>query len=155
MNPFPEVLRSIRECFERSTSCLEEADSAFAPRPGMFTAAQQVAHAAQAVEWFVEGAFRPEGFSIDFGAMDTRVRKVTSLAEARSWLARAFDRAAEAFGSRGLDELAAPLPPGPIMGGAPRSNVIAAISDHTAHHRGALTVYARLLDRVPAMPYGA
>ncbi len=26
-------------------------------------------------------------------------------------------------------------------------------SSHTAHHRGALAVYARLLGKVPAMPY--
>jgi uncharacterized damage-inducible protein DinB len=26
--------------------------------------------------------------------------------------------------------------------------------EHTAHHRGALTVYSRLLGKVPPMPYG-
>jgi hypothetical protein len=26
-------------------------------------------------------------------------------------------------------------------------------TDHTAHHRGALTVYSRLLGKVPKMPY--
>ena len=31
--------------------------------------------------------------------------------------------------------------------------IVGGIEDHTAHHRGALTVYARLLDRVPPMPY--
>jgi len=35
----------------------------------------------------------------------------------------------------------------------PRLVVIGAISDHTAHHRGALTVYARLLGKEPKMPY--
>jgi len=25
--------------------------------------------------------------------------------------------------------------------------------EHTAHHRGALTVYSRVLGKVPAMPY--
>jgi uncharacterized damage-inducible protein DinB len=39
------------------------------------------------------------------------------------------------------------------MGGAPRLSVIGAISDHTAHHRGALTVYSRLLGKVPKLPY--
>lgn len=28
------------------------------------------------------------------------------------------------------------------------------VSCHTAHHRGALTVYARALGKTPAMPYG-
>jgi len=31
--------------------------------------------------------------------------------------------------------------------------VINAIVDHTAHHRGALSVYARLPGKVPMMPY--
>ena len=42
---------------------------------------------------------------------------------------------------------------GQIMGGAPRMAVISAITDHTAHHRGALTVYARMNTIVPPMPY--
>jgi uncharacterized damage-inducible protein DinB len=31
--------------------------------------------------------------------------------------------------------------------------IFGAITDHTAHHRGALTVYARLNGIVPPMPY--
>jgi uncharacterized damage-inducible protein DinB len=46
------------------------------------------------------------------------------------------------------------LPPGPIMGGVPRMAIFGAITDHTAHHRGALTVYARVSGIVPPMPYG-
>ena len=45
------------------------------------------------------------------------------------------------------------LPAGPIMGGDPRFVIFGALTDHTAHHRGALTVYARLLGKVPPMPY--
>ncbi|MCF8432232.1 MAG: DinB family protein [Melioribacteraceae bacterium] len=32
--------------------------------------------------------------------------------------------------------------------------VVGAIADHSAHHRGALAVYARLAGKVPKMPYG-
>jgi uncharacterized damage-inducible protein DinB len=39
------------------------------------------------------------------------------------------------------------------MGGEPISSIVGAISDHTAHHRGALTVYSRLLGKTPLMPY--
>ena len=46
-----------------------------------------------------------------------------------------------------------PLPPGPIMGGQPRLAIFGALTDHSAHHRGALTVYSRLLGKVPPMPY--
>ena len=51
------------------------------------------------------------------------------------------------------EELRASLPPGPIMGGVPREAFVNGLADHTAHHRGALTVYSRLLGKVPDMPY--
>lgn len=145
-------LKSTHAFFIRSTQCLTEADSEFAPVPGTWSVAQQVAHAAQTVEWFVEGAFRPEGFDTDWDKLLAAVAAVRSLSEARAWLDRAFAHATEFIASRPAAELAEPLPPG-IMGGAPRAAVVSAIADHSAHHRGALTVYSRLLGRVPAMPY--
>ena len=42
----------------------------------------------------------------------------------------------------------------PILGARPRYELIEALVDHSAHHRGALTVYARLAGKVPEMPYG-
>ena len=42
---------------------------------------------------------------------------------------------------------------GEIMTGAPKMSVVGGIVDHTAHHRGALAVYARLLGKEPKMPY--
>ena len=39
------------------------------------------------------------------------------------------------------------------IGGIPRIAIIGSITDHTAHHRGALSVYARLNGVVPPMPY--
>ena len=45
--------------FERSTGSLTEEDSGFAPAGGAFTAANQVAHAAQTIDWFMQGAFDP------------------------------------------------------------------------------------------------
>jgi len=41
-----------------------------------------------------------------------------------------------------------------IMKGAPKMSIVYALADHTAHHRGALSVYARLLGKKPQMPYG-
>jgi uncharacterized damage-inducible protein DinB len=148
-----QELKSTKEFFDRSTRPLTEEDSTFAPTPGMRSASQQVAHAAQTIDWFVEGAFRPEGFDLDFEAMETEVNKIQSLKQARDWLDRAFDRCIQTIGSKSIEELTAPLPEGPIMGGAPRLAIVGAIVDHTAHHRGALTVYSRLRDKVPPMPY--
>jgi len=119
-----------REYFNRSTRELKEENSSFAPVPGMFTVAAQVAHAAQTIDWFFAGAFAAAGFDIDFERMD---REVAASHSAEEW--------------------AAPLPPGPIMGGLPRYTIVSALTDHTAHHRGALSVYTRLLGRVPPMPY--
>ena len=148
-----QQLNSTKEWFDRSTRCLTEDDSTFAPGEGTFTTAQQVAHVAQTVDWFMEGAFRPEGFHMDFASLDNEVRKVVSLTAARERLDRAFANAKEGISSRTAEELAQSLPAGPVMGGAPRFAICGAIQDHTAHHRGVLTVYSRLRGHVPAMPY--
>jgi uncharacterized damage-inducible protein DinB len=89
---------------------------------------------------------------MDFDKHLAEVAPVRSLTEARAWLDRSFEQAVAQVESRSAEEWAQPLPEG-IMGGMPRASIVGAIEDHTAHHRGALTVYARLLGRVPAMPY--
>jgi uncharacterized damage-inducible protein DinB len=124
------------------------------PAEGMMTAAQQVAHAAQTVEWFMEGAFRPEGFDLDFEKHAKATAACTSLAAARDWFERAMAAAKQRVAALADAELLAPLPDGPVMGGLPRMAIFSSITDHTAHHRGALTVYARLQGIVPPMPYG-
>jgi uncharacterized damage-inducible protein DinB len=144
---------SMEEWFNRSTRVLDEADSGFAPKEGVFTTAQQVAHVAQTFDWFVQGAFAEGGFDSNFEAMDQQVRGVTSLGAAREWLAKAVQGAQACIEAHSEQEWQTPLPAGPIMGGMPRMVIFGAIMDHTAHHRGALTVYSRLLGKVPAMPY--
>jgi uncharacterized damage-inducible protein DinB len=146
-------LESAHEFFNRSTRNLTEAQSTFAPAPGMMTAAQQVAHVAQTVDWFLEGAFRPEGFDMDFEAQGKALAACGSLEKARAWFERAMAAAKAKVGSLSDADLLVRLPEGPIMGGAPRIAIFGAITDHTAHHRGALTVYARLNGIVPPMPY--
>jgi uncharacterized damage-inducible protein DinB len=146
-------LAATREFFNRSTRNLTEELSGYAPAAGLMTTAQQVAHVAQTVDWFLEGAFRPEGFNMDFEGMGKEINAVTSLAAAREWFERAIASASSALGAKTDAELTAPLPPGPIMGGMPKMAIVGALVDHTAHHRGALTVYARLNGIVPPMPY--
>ena len=146
-------LGAMKEFFDRSTRVLEERDAGFKPANENFTAAQQVAHAAQTVDWFVEGAFAPGGFNMDFEGMDKQVRAVTSLAAARAWMEKACENAKTVIEAHSDQEWMTPLPPGPIMGGQPRAAIFGALTDHSAHHRGALTVYSRLLGKVPPMPY--
>ena len=59
-------INSSKTFFENSTRALEEADSNFRPGEGTYTAAQQIAHTAQTIEWFIDGIRRPEGFDLDF-----------------------------------------------------------------------------------------
>jgi uncharacterized damage-inducible protein DinB len=151
---FANQLLASQDFFDRSTRVLDEADSAFRPREGMMTAAQQVAHAAQTLDWFLEGASRPEGFDLDFEKHARALAGVASLAAARQMLAAAYANAIHFLRSRSPEELAQPLAPGPVMGGQPVSDIVWAMVEHTAHHRGALTVYSRLLGKVPPMPYG-
>lgn len=146
------MLDAAQQYFHKTTSVLEEGDSAFAPVPGMRTVAQSVAHTAHVVDWFVEGAFRPEGLDLDFEAHERKVLAVTSLGEAREWLDKAFDRARDVLAAKSEEELAEPIA-GQIFGGQPRKSLVGGIVDHTAHHRGSLAVYARLLGKAPPMPY--
>jgi uncharacterized damage-inducible protein DinB len=120
----------------------------------MMTVAQQVAHTAHTLDWFIEGVSRPEGFNLDFEKLAKVLDGVTSLAAARQMLETAFANSVQFLRSRSAQDLSQPLPPGPIMGGQPISDIVWAMVEHTAHHRGALTVYSRLLGKVPPMPYG-
>lgn len=146
-------IKSTAEYFKRSTKCLEENDSAFTPKDSMFSVANHVAHAAQTIDWFMEGAFRPEGFDLDFAKHEQEIKSCTSLGAARQWFDKSVSSALEIISNKSEDELKAPISKGPVMGGLPRYSIISAITDHSAHHRGALTVYSRLLGKVPAMPY--
>src|ERR1035441_5807926 len=151
---FASQILASQDFFARSTRVLEEADSQFSPKEGMMNVAQQVAHAAQTLDWFIEGASRPAGFDLDFAAHATALASVTSLEAARQWLESAYAKAVEFLRSRSPEELTLPLPAGPVMGGQPITDIVWAMVEHTAHHRGALTVYSRLLGKVPPMPYG-
>lgn len=151
-NSYANAIRNAKTFFDKSTSALEEADSGFTPKPGMYSAAQQVAHSAHTVDWFVTGAFGG-GFDMDFAGHDAMVRKVTSLKEARAWMDRSVEKAVREFGSRSQEDLAKPLPQDGIMGGMPIGSCAFGIAEHTAHHRGSLATYTRLLGKTPPMPY--
>jgi uncharacterized damage-inducible protein DinB len=151
---FANQLVASKDFLDRSTRVLDEADSGFRPQDGMMTVAQQVAHIAQTLDWFVEGASRPEGFDLDFEKHAKALEGVGSLAAARQMLDKAYTNAIAFLRSGSPERLAEPLPAGPVMGGQPVSDIVWGMVEHTAHHRGALTVYSRMLGKVPPMPYG-
>lgn len=146
-------IRMSGKFFTTGTGCFDEADSNFAPEGDLYTVAAHVEHAAKTIDWFVEGMFSPSAFDLDFEAQIARDKACTSLSEARVHFERAVSNACEILGSRSDEELMAPLAENPIFGQIPRLAVLDGLVDHTAHHRGALAVYARLVGKVPAMPY--
>jgi len=151
-HPFLISLDNMKRFFDRSTSVFEEQHSVFAPKPEMYTVAQHVAQVAQVIDWFIDGAFSPKGLDTDFEKMEREVRQVKSLTAARAMLEKSMAHAKEVIGKTPMSELMKPIAPG-IMGGAPRVAIFEGLADHTAHHRGALAVYARLLNLTPANPY--
>lgn len=152
-HPFCSELEFQRTFFLRSTSCFRPQDAGFAPQPGMFSVAAQIAHAAFTVDWFMQGAFRPQGFDMDFAQHERDARSVATLQDALARFTASYQAAIDRFAATSLADLHIPIADGPIMGGAPRLAVASALGDHTAHHRGALTIYARLLGLTPPMPY--
>jgi uncharacterized damage-inducible protein DinB len=145
-------LESAKKLFATTTSVFTAEDATFAPDPILYTVAGHIAHAADTIEWFIEGAFGA-GWNLDFETLNTKVRAVESLAESRAWMDRAFGTAIGTVDSADEETLAGPISDTRIMGGAPRMAIVNGIVDHTAHHRGSLAVYARLIGKAPPMLY--
>lgn len=138
--------------FLNTISCLTEENSSFKPADKMYTVAQHVGHAAETIDWFFNGAFGENGFDMNFENYEEYMKKYTSFDEAVKLLKEATARGIEKIKSVSEGELMEPIT-GEVMKGAPKLAIIGAITDHSAHHRGALAVYARLLGKVPKMPY--
>lgn len=145
-------LEGCQKRFKTTVSIFEEADASFSPNPDLYSVAGHIAHTADSVDWFVEGAFG-KGWDMNFDELIAKARAVTELSEAVAWLDRAFANAVDVVGHLSDAELFAPIADARIMEGAPRCAVISGINDHTAHHRGSLAVYARLLGKEAPMPY--
>ena len=147
-----QELQMTLKFFNATISVFEESDSGYAAQPEMFTVAGQVAHTAATVDWFVEGAFG-KGWDMNFEAHLAETNAVARISDAKEHLEKAFANVIEVIGGASDEDLCAPIPDKQIMDGAPRCAIVSAITDHTAHHRGALSVYARLLGKEPPMPY--
>ncbi len=90
---------------------------------------------------------------MNFEDQINQVLAVGSLANARAWLDHSMESAIGTLSIKTDADLMSPLAEGPVMGGMPVFAIVSAIVDHTAHHRGALTTYARANGIVPADPY--
>ena len=139
--------------FTKSTSCFTDEDAAFAPEGDLYTVAAHVEHTAGSIDWFIDGMFSPDGFDLEFDKHIAGAKACSSLAEARAHLDRSIENACAVIGEKSDEQLMTLLPDDSIFPSLPRAAVIDGLMDHTAHHRGALTVYARLLGKTPEMPY--
>ncbi len=146
-------LRASQKFFETSTDCLTEDDSSFTPKDGLFTVANHVAHVAKTIDWFFEGAYSEKGFDMNFEQHIQEMKEVTSYNSAKEWYNKSVENAIKLIEEGSEEDFQKPIAQGPIMGGAPRYSIINAVAEHTAHHRGALSVYSRLLGKEPKMPY--
>ena len=102
----------------------------------------------------MEGAFRPEGFDMNFEEQIKLVLAIDSLSAARQWFEKSVTGAITRLAQQSDADMMMPLEEGPVLGGMPRLAIIREMLDHTAHHRGALTTYARMNHVVPPDPYG-
>ncbi len=140
--------------FFQSISSLTEDDSNFKPTDEMFTAAAQIAHVGHTIDWFFDAAFHGKPWDMNFEAAEQHIKSFTSIEKAKAEVRAAFARAYATMDSISESDLMDTFPPDdPILPNLPKLVVIGAITDHSAHHRGALTVYARLRGKVPPMPY--
>lgn len=147
-----EELKSLQKFFLNTVSCFAEEDSSYRPNEDVFTVAQLVGHVAETLPWFIEGAFGEKGFDMDSDGFKERIKKYVSFDACINDFKKNVSDAIEKINSLSEEELMAPIT-GEIMKGAPKMTIISGISDHTAHHRGALAVYARLMGKTPKMPY--
>ncbi len=147
-----QELKTQEKFFMNTISCLTEEDSGFKPTEETYTVAQHVGHAAETIDWFFNGIFTNKGFDMDFENYAEHMKKYTSFENSVQQFREATANGIEQLKNASDDELMVPIT-GEIMTGAPKMSVVGGIVDHTAHHRGALAVYARLLDKEPKMPY--
>lgn len=147
-----EQLKTQEKFFLNTISCLTEEDSGLKPKEEMLTVAQQIGHTTETITWFLEGTFGTKGYDMNFDNYMEKMKKYTSFENCVKEFKDATAKGIALISDLPESELVAPIT-GPIMAGAPKMAVIGAIGDHTAHHRGSLAVYARLLGKVPAMPY--
>lgn len=90
---------------------------------------------------------------MNFEEHDAMARKFTSLEKAREACTNSYNKAIELIGSKSTEEMFEPMTDELIIGGGPEFVIVSGIVEHTAHHRGSLSVYTRLCGKFPPMPY--
>ena len=117
-------LETTQTFFKKTLSIFAPEDEGFAPFPELYSVAGHVAHVAESIDWFLEGAFG-DGWDLEFDAMITKAKAVTSLVEASEWMERAFANAIAVVSAASDQVLLESIPDTRIMGrgAAPRCGV--------------------------------
>ncbi|NRA40543.1 MAG: DinB family protein [Planctomycetes bacterium] len=148
------ALQTTEKFFNKTIEVLSTQDALYRPQDELYTVTAHIDHVADSISWFIDGAFKHDGgFELDFDRMIAASAAQTDFTAAKEKLQQAFKDAKSTIEAQSDETLLSSLPEGPIMAGAPRLAVVNGIIDHTAHHRGSLAVYCRLLGKIPAMPY--
>lgn len=169
-----------KEFFHRTIACFRPEEGSFQPRPDMLSVNGQILHVTAAIELFLSGLFvafkrlrsetlvslRGEGeawIGLSSGFTDMGWTEQASLEHEASGPARSMeaalaafdgtmDIAASVFSELTSEDMVQPLAQNPLDLRTPQ-HVLEILLDHTAHHRGALAQYARLLGHDPSIPY--
>lgn len=158
MNPATMIwmLELSRDQFKNTLSVFDEKDSTWKPDETSLTVSQQVAHLAQANDWFFHGITK--GFDAPFDSSTAgdyqEVVQFTSLKAAEEWLDKSYAKLIELVKVMG-DSWENSFPSKPRFGGKPKWAALVGLVDHSGHHRGMLQVYARLMGKTnrPSLPY--
>lgn len=171
-----------RDFFLRATAVFDEQDADFRPAAGMLSVVEHIHHATAALELFVSQYFGrfghtkriehhsfrqgrrwlsalPElGFAdvswLEQAATYQAAVERETLSQALTALSQTFEYVATLFARLDLVQLQQPLGENPVMPAYFTGfDVAEFMFDHTAHHRGALSQYARLLGHEPKIPY--
>jgi len=149
-----DIVRRVEEArhnFLRVVEPLDESNSSYCPTPDMWTAAEQVFHAGSGINWFREGIFGA-GFAEAHEAHAKDESEAKSLKHAVDHFNGAMDLLIDALNKVDDSVFKEPVPEDAPINGK-KGDVISNILDHTAHHRGALQTYVRLLGKTPNSPY--
>jgi uncharacterized damage-inducible protein DinB len=153
MSCYAESLRKSRQFLNNIIKDFKPEHETFRPTPDMWTVAQQIRHIGRCAYWFRKGGFENH-WEMDFEGEMKEMAKPVTLKAAIAELDSEYNALIAFLESVPPAVLAEPLEPNPIFPiGVPRSIVVDSLCEHTAHHRGALSVYLRLLGIKPTMAY--
>ncbi|MCP4727525.1 MAG: DinB family protein [bacterium] len=148
-----EIITKERKFLNNILKDLKPEHGDFKPADEMLTASQQIKHIALTGKWFYSKAL---GTGFEFASFDAyleEMQKPLTLQEALDLLNETYEESVRAFGNMTEKEFDEIVKDDPMLGTFKKSDMIFYNNEHTAHHRGALSVYLRLLGITPTMIY--